>query len=87
MFLLLLQIQSQTDKETIPLIISHLELLTENVNKYVLSSNQIHEIYSVCKKNENWLNYSAIELWILSSMTCHLMCFVFQQEKSILCSQ
>jgi hypothetical protein len=40
MFLLLLQIQSQTDKETISLIISHLELLTENLNKYMLSSNQ-----------------------------------------------
>jgi hypothetical protein len=60
MFTLLLQVQSQTDyKEVIPLIISHLESLTGNLDRencmtglgtLLLSSHQIHKI---CKKNNN----------------------------------
>jgi hypothetical protein len=63
MFLLLLQVQSQTDyKEVIPLIISHLASLTENLantfllcyqkcvtglGTVLLGSHQIKKIYSV----------------------------------------
>jgi hypothetical protein len=75
MFPLLLQIQDHSDsKEVIPLIVAHLETLTDSLDQYFPSlSSEIHDwvgsplvgshkIHEVCKTKSNLLSYSDIVL-------------------------